>query len=164
MLMLQVADPAIRTGASWGGGEEKDQNTDGKQTGSRKKDEDDAVSCYQPLINSTTSRGTAGAWRVLSCILLCSALLLLLYISGALPFSFSSSVCSIRTLALCMFQTCQHLPATLTLMHCLRVHYRYSKRNAVNQHNAVTWSRNKVVPTNMLQQKSSRCLITVVIG
>lgn len=85
--MLQVADPKIRTGASWRRAEEKDQNTDGKQCESRKKGEDDAVLCYQLVINSTTSRGTAGAWRVRRCILLCSALLLSLYIwSSAILF------------------------------------------------------------------------------
>lgn len=83
MLTLQVADPQIRTGASWGGLEGKDQNTDGKQSGSRKKRESDAVSYYRPLINNTTSRGTAGAWRVCRCILLRSALLLSLYIWSA---------------------------------------------------------------------------------
>lgn len=80
-LMLQVADSEIRRGASWGGIEEKDHNTNVKQAGSRKKGKNDAFSCYQALINITTSRGTAGAWRVLHCILLCSALLLSLSLS-----------------------------------------------------------------------------------
>lgn len=118
--MLQVAEPAIRTGASWGRVEGRDQNTDGNQSRSRKKSEDDAVLCYQPLINSTTSRGTAGAWRVCGCILLRSALLPSLYIwSSAILFILL--ILQDVNLALCMFQTCQHLPATPTLIHCLYI-------------------------------------------